>query len=533
MKTLNRDSKLFLSKDAGALALKARELLAREVAKRAGFQPAFAEAGSPRPGDLVLETSKDLPPDGYQIRGEEGSTARVVGGDERGLLYGCGYLLRHSHFRPGTVQLCGTTPVSAPKHPIRGIYFATHFGNFYDKGPIEEVCTYLEDLALWGANMFVGWFDMHGYTGINDPAAQVMLARLRTMHATARGVGMKVGLGVVGNESYRNSPKHLLAVDPGRGFNATTDICPSIPEGLNLIVRQMREEFDQFEGVDFLSICPYDEGGCGCERCRPYGTNGFLRAGEPIAQAFRDRFPAAKVILFTWCFDQAEWDGLTKLLEEDLDWVDFVMGGLNRENEPPKLETLQLPRRIPLLNFPEITVWLTAPCGASGANPRPAYYQNMWDRVGHRIAGSFPYSEGRHDDINKVLWLQLNWDPDRPAADILREYAGYHVHQDHAETIATAMELMETTLHRTFLKVKNLDRADKIWNLVAQVEANLPEWTKTEWRWRILFLRAQLDAELKASGCQATEKVRVILEELSRVLHSHWPLQALKQPASK
>ena len=43
---------------------------------------------------------------------------------------------------------------------VRGIYFATHFHNFYHDAPLEEVQRYVEDLGLWGFNVLAVWYDM-------------------------------------------------------------------------------------------------------------------------------------------------------------------------------------------------------------------------------------------------------------------------------------------------------------------------------------------------------------------------------------
>jgi hypothetical protein len=38
---------------------------------------------------------------------------------------------------------------------FRGLYFATHFGNYFANAPPAKIHVYLEDMALWGANTLV------------------------------------------------------------------------------------------------------------------------------------------------------------------------------------------------------------------------------------------------------------------------------------------------------------------------------------------------------------------------------------------
>ena len=46
---------------------------------------------------------------------------------------------------------------------MSGMYFATHFQNYLDAAPMEELYRYIEDLAFWGMNTLKIWFDMHHF----------------------------------------------------------------------------------------------------------------------------------------------------------------------------------------------------------------------------------------------------------------------------------------------------------------------------------------------------------------------------------
>ena len=58
-----------------------------------------------------------------------------------------------------------------PRSPLRGMYFATHFYNFYHVAPIEKVYEVIEDLALRGCNNLLVWFDMHHFNSMQDEGA--------------------------------------------------------------------------------------------------------------------------------------------------------------------------------------------------------------------------------------------------------------------------------------------------------------------------------------------------------------------------
>jgi len=84
------------------------------------------------PARVELAIQPGIGTEGFRIVDGEDGAIRIVGNDELGLLYGLGKLLHTSRFDQG-----GWTPstwrgTSLPVCPIRGMYFATHFNNFYE-----------------------------------------------------------------------------------------------------------------------------------------------------------------------------------------------------------------------------------------------------------------------------------------------------------------------------------------------------------------------------------------------------------------
>jgi len=60
-----------------------------------------------------------------------------------------GKLLRTSRYDRGGFIRRSVARTSIPEKPVRGIYFATHFHNFYHDAPLDEVQRYVEDVGLW------------------------------------------------------------------------------------------------------------------------------------------------------------------------------------------------------------------------------------------------------------------------------------------------------------------------------------------------------------------------------------------------
>jgi hypothetical protein len=141
--------RVILPPQAGAVVENIGRVLARKVQERCDAR-VVAQGESPLVVELVLEPG--IGAEGYKIADGAKGTVRIIASDERGLLYGVGRFLHTSAY-----DSQGFTPgrwrgVSVPTSSVRGIYFATHFQNYYQVAPIEEVARYVEDVSLWGMN---------------------------------------------------------------------------------------------------------------------------------------------------------------------------------------------------------------------------------------------------------------------------------------------------------------------------------------------------------------------------------------------
>ena len=269
--------------------------------------------------DICVAQDAAMRPDEYALQGGE-TGALVRAGGISGAYAGLGRLLRLSRFdgRGGFLPFVGERGLR-PQNAIHGMYFASHFGNFYEAAPPREVENLIEDLALRGCNALMVWYDMHQYAGVDDPASMKMIARLKRLLQCARRAGMQTVFGTLANEAFAASPAAMRAEwraqngyfrEPGGHYHV--EICPNKPGGLAEILRQRREVLGAFVDapIDFVSIWPYDQGGCTCEKCAPWGANGFLKTASALAGLYREALPGAKILLSTWYFDRfiaGEW----------------------------------------------------------------------------------------------------------------------------------------------------------------------------------------------------------------------------------
>lgn len=518
-------------------------VFARQVESRC---PARVVTKGEAPLTVALTVNPAIGREGFRIRDRAGGGVEVIGQNELGVLYGLGKLLRTSRYSEEGFAPGAWRGESVPRKPIRGIYFATHFHNYYHDAPVDEVERYVEELALWGFNTLLVWYDMHHFDGFNDPQAVAFRERLRAICKAAKGIGLEIGLITIANEAYNNSPHELrVGADVHRGGWYDCAVCPEKSgrdgrSGMDYILAILGEEFDWSAPLrpKYVVVWPYDQGGCGCEKCRPWGSNGFVRTGAKVAALARKKLPSVKIIASTWYLNGDEWAGMAKALKGDDSWADIILS----EGHIWKLDGL------PMVGFPEISMHGMFPWGGFGASVLAARVEAQWNGVKTEIAGGFPYSEGIFEDVSKVVYSQLYWN-DRARAETLREYIAYEYSPEQVDAVHKVMVTLEQNHHFRWwaeqMDGANIPQhsiaskgakpqadpgAEDAWATAQAVDHALPAWARASWRWRIVYLRALLDAELKASGNRPNARCNEAFAELIRIYHAENAHPVLRPP---
>jgi hypothetical protein len=520
-------------------------VFARQVADRC---EAKVVVDGEAPFVVEFATADEIGPEGFRIEDRPGGGVRIVGRDDRGLVAGVGKFLRTSRYDQG-----GFTPgtwrgESVPLKPSRGIYFATHFFNYYHSAPVPEIERYVEDLALWGTNELMVWYDMHHFNGFDDPTAVAFRDRLRSILLAAKRIGMDVSLVVIGNDAYGNSPAELRAAGRGRGGWYPCAVCPSKPEGMQYILKVIGEEFDWAADLEPRSIWiwPYDQGGCECAECKPWGSRGFMKCVAEVGRLARQKMPGTKIGLATWLMDNGEWSGVRERLAAEPGLADELV---HEPGHCPAIDPKAL--RLPIVGFPEISMHETFPWGGFGATPLTARAEAQWNGVRSYSAGGFPYSEGIYEDLTKAACAQLYWS-DRPAAETVKEYIAFEFSPDVVEDVAGVVKTLEQNHHWRWwpgeLEGVPLEMnwfpskgvaprpdpgAEEAFATMQRVDARLTPQARRSWRWRQLYLRALLDAGLKANGGKPDDRCNEAFAELIRIYHAEDAISAVRPPLPK
>lgn len=462
------------------------------------------------------------------------------------LLDTAGRFLRHPDIRNQTF-------VSHKKIP--GMYITTHFQNYLDAAPLEEIYRYFDDLSLWGMDTVGVWFDMHHFKNMEE--GRKTSDRLIAMLRYAKSIGLKTAMSILANEAFAESPQTLRADwtcgHDGYIYDLNShyhlEICPSIPGGMEQIIEYRRQMLEVFAdlSLDYIYIGPYDQGGCTCSACAPWGSNGLVKCCEALIPVIREYFPKAQIILSLWQFGtftgtEVEFEGLVRALEEGrLSEVDYLVS-------EPQYASYAFCHDMhrPLLNFPEISMFGASPWGGFGANPMPKLLEGLWQQYGDKLVGGMPYSEGIFEDINKVVMLRFYRD-NQPAADTVREYLAYefglsgvmleqmqqavmdmeetlerehavpYKRADNGDWVKKKPEELLTEPHRYI--IKHPDKVLQIEQTVSEADKTLPEAVRSGIKWQLLYLRAKIDGELVRNNYYRNDTVLGYFKKLIAISH--------------
>lgn len=470
------------------------ELLQRKISERIPAQ--FDEMG------MRIELSVDATigaGESYEIISVVGGY-RIIGTDELGLSHGIGKFLHTAKWSETDFVPAPPTGLQTPVCTFRAMYFSVHNYNWYHTATARELELYLEDMVLWGYNAIHCIVPVMNITYIDDDIFRNSVEKARRLYILAKKLGMKASLGVNPNQGIKSSPHEFDSEQRIIPWKAGRNLCPSKPGAVEHLRTIWRAKFEQFLdiGLDFIHTWPYDEGGCCCKDCWPWGARKY---GD-IAIAFHDEamkyYPNAKYIVSTWCFDElgdkwGEYEGLYERLKTDLSWVDYIMVDAHGDY-PEYVLTHDVVK--PVVNFPEISMWGLYPWGGFGTNPQPTRFQRIWDSSKRVLKGGMPYSEGIYEDILKIQFAGYYWEPDRNYRDILAEYINYEYSADVIEQVLEIMELIEKNhIAGDDGTPIDLAAAYRARELAREVDEKLSERAKKAWRWRVLYIRTLLDVK--------------------------------------
>jgi len=402
---------------------KAVAMLVEETARRSQIRWPVSKTAGPGPNITIARGSG--PKEGYSLRVEAGSV-RIEGNDSRGILFGIGRLLRAMSMERGRIAVPDSLRLTtAPRYPLRGHQLGYRpKTNSYDGWSLPVWEQYIRDLAVFGANAIEL---IPPRSDDDDDSPHFPASKIETMTGMSRicdDYGLDVWI-------------WYPALDPDY----------SRPEQVDFALKEWAEVFRRLPRIDAVFVPGGDPGHTPPKHLMP-----LL---EKQAASLRKFHPKAQMWVAPQGFSTAWLEEFYQILRTEPKWLDGVVFGPQIR---VSLATLRaaVPRRYPIRHYPDITHTLRCQYPVPDwdaafqltlhrepINPRPLDQVAIFRHTQPHTVGFITYSEGCNDDVNKVVWSALGWDPDADVTEVLRDYARFFIGHRFTEPFARGLMDLE------------------------------------------------------------------------------------------
>ncbi|GAA5224741.1 hypothetical protein GCM10025777_53720 [Membranihabitans marinus] len=421
-------------------------------------------------GMKPLLTKYPLPgkADSYRVLSHDGQVY-IQGRDFRGTLFGIGFFLRKVNFTQGLEWKGHSTSVQ-PYKDIRGHQLGyRNTANSYDAWTVDEYEQYIKDLIVFGSNA-VEIIPFHEDSPI---------------HFTLSNWDMNIEISKICNKynlDYWMWAPIQFDLNDGEKSEAYLQKADSF--------------YRELPRLDAIFVPGGDPGSNPPELVLP-----MMKKMADLAQKYH---PHAKLWLSMQGFKPEETQYVYDFLDEDhTAWMDGLVAG---PSSPPMSETrAAIASEYKLRHYPDITHtvrcqypnWWWDPVfnftlGREPVNPQPLRYQNIFLHTADYTDGFITYSDGMHDDLNKMIWSGLGMERESDILELVRDYANYFIDSQQSDDIADALMALETnwdgaakyngSINSTlalFEAINERGQLDEVWEA---------------WRWKMYLMRAYYDA---------------------------------------
>ncbi|MEQ8551107.1 MAG: hypothetical protein RIC06_24850 [Cyclobacteriaceae bacterium] len=486
------EANILVSKDIKPLVRQsAVEILQEEVQKRTGL--AWSEISSWKDAKgltiaLALSETKKLdgmaPPrrsgnnlsenqaEGFRLFKKD-NTLWIIGADSRAVLFGIGELLRKASMDDGQVIIEDNMDIAtAPQYPLRGHQIGyRNTANTYDAWTVEQYDQYIRDLVLFGTNA------IENIPPLRDDSSPHFPIPREEMNVEMSKICDKYDI-----EYWVWTPGTVDLKDP-----------------------ELRSQQLDIHEANYKQV--------------PRLDNIFFPGGDPGHNHPREVMPFLKDLyarLIKYHPDAGMWISLQGFSAEQVDYFyqyleihkpTWLRGVVSGPSSPPISETrFRLPEQYLHRHYPDIThnVRCDYPAqnfdqafaltvGREGINPQPVYYAEVHAKYAPFTDGFVSYSDGSHDDVNKIVWSQRGWDPDKNILDIVKEYSRFFFGPEIAYETANGILALEKNWDGPIIYNGGIEPTLAYWQ---ELEANNPQ-LSDNWRWQMLVLRAYYDTYVR------------------------------------
>ncbi|MCZ2482824.1 hypothetical protein G9H64_07630 [Aquirufa nivalisilvae] len=441
-----------------------------------------------------------------------------IGADQRGLLFAIGEFLRTADLSKQKILFDKKyEKSSAPMYAIRGHQIGyRNTANSWDAWDFKQFERYFRDLAFFGTNA------IENIPFQDGAASPHMKINREEMHIKMSQMCQAYDL-----DYWVWTPADVDLADP----------------------QKFQEELKAH--IEFYKNCPRLDGvffpGGDPGENHPKYVLPFLKA---VAAELKKYHPKAGVWLSLQGFNDEEVNYFYDYLDQNKpDWFTGIVTG---PSSPDLASTrFRLDKKYQHRHYPDLTH--TVRCqyptenwdqafalteGREVTNPQPSYYAKIHNRFAPFTDGFLSYSDGVHDDVNKVIWSQMAWNTEKDVRQVMVEYARYFFGNSVAEAAADGILALERNWVGPVEENGGIETTFAFWQ---NLEKNHPE-LKGNWRWQQLVMRAYYDTFIKRRKMyeQGLEKEANLILSQAKVLGSEKAMslalekvnQAVQRPAA-
>lgn len=445
-------------------------------------------------------SSETLPAEGFRIVTETSAgrppTIFVLGNDERGVLFGVGKLLRSLEMSRDRVALRAALDVtSAPAMPIRGHQLGYRpKTNSYDGWDLPQWEQYIRDLAVFGCNT-IELIPPRSDDDADSP------------HFPHPPLEMMVGMSQLADDYGLDVSIWYPAMDTS--YATEEEIKAGLAEWHGVLSKLPR--------VDAIFL-PFGDPG----EAPPHHLLALL---ERQAEQLEHLHPGVEMWVSLQGLTQHDFHELLIQLNADLPWLTGVVHGPQTRVSVAELRET-LPSYLAIRGYPDITHsmrceypvpdWDVAYAMTEGReiiNPRPLDETTIFQQYRDHAVGVVTYSEGCNDDVNKMIWSQLCWDPAARPIETLRDYGRYFIGGEQGEEFSQGLLALERNWRGPLLTNSGVMTTLQQFQ---QLEQAGPPALRQNWRFQQALYRAHYDAYQRARLIEETAQEAAAMEVLAQ-----------------
>lgn len=399
----------------------------------------------------------------------------IAGDDTRGLLFGAGYLLRKSRLRTHSIEIPESLSTrSAPVVALRGHQLGYRPKvNSYDGFTVAMWEQYIRDLAVFGTNAFEL---MPPFTDDASHSPMFPLPQKDMLVEMSR-ILKKYGLDVwmwypLMHGNYQNE---------------------------SVAQKSLAENDSIFKSIPKLNAVFVPGGDPGKQR-----PDVFFKHLQRKLKVLHKYHPNAEV----WMSPQGysdEWiKQFIQIMNQKPSWLTGIVHGPWTRMDVDSLRKI-VPVEYPIRRYPDITHTIdaqyyvpdwdfayTVTQNREPINPRPVDQQTVFHSVKlENFKGFITYSEGVNDDVNKVVWSGLGWNPEADLMDILRDYSRFFIGADYADDFAQGLLALEKNWRGPLLTNQAVYTHHAMFQ---EMEKKASPQVRLNWRFQLALYRSYYDA---------------------------------------